>query len=362
MTCARWHFLGGVATIACVATAAGSAVAGEVIPVDPTGPNPFKRFKVDCTYVSRGGPGAEGNELRISAAKQSFIGDVQISDREGKLHIGGTRKCEGPRKPRLDNIDSIALNLDKTEFAFVSVHVTRSVLGPGATRESDGSSELEVSSGKLRGSLEFHLGGSDDSVTSGPTDEDTLGANLTAARDNDVDVRAPGRTGLALFLGDGDDGYSQPAVTRAGGGDLNFLGPFVSGDAGDDVLEGSSGTDFFGGGSGSDTLLGSGGFDFMFGDEDDDVIQGNGAGDIIYAQDGADDIAGGAGQDFIEANDGRHDEIDCGADEDFAEVDRRRDNYSNCEEIRTGRGREPELGPRRDEATTRARAYFRRSG
>ena len=326
----------------------------------PIGSGPGRDFDVDCRYVSRGEDGAADNELRITAGRRN-LAFIDISDRDGKLRLRGTDRCKGRAKPRLDNIDSIALNFDKSPFAFVSISTSEASLGPGATREDDGSSEIEVTSGHLRFPLGMQLGGTDDTVTAGPISEETVGTNLTAGVDSDIDLRTPVRAGLELQLGDGDDAFTSDS-SQVRGGDIIVLGDVsVFGDSGDDTLTGGPGFDFLGGGSGSDIIAGRGSFDFIQGGEDDDELEGNGSGDFIEAQGGNDDVSGGRGEDYIEANDARSDRVDCGDDRDYAAVDRRRDNYQNCERLKTGVGRaaEARMSARQAETADRARRLFR---
>ena len=358
-----WGKVAGL-TVLCALAVTPPAPAGVPLPAPaPIGSGPGRDFDVDCRYVSRGEPGAAGNELRISAGRRD-LAFVDISDRDGKLRLRGTDRCKGRAKPRLDNIDSIALNLDKSRFAFVSISTAESALGPGATREDDGSSEIEVSSGQLRFPLGMQLGGSDDNVTTGPIGEESVGTNLTAGVDGDIDVRTQMRAGLEILLGDGDDTFTSEAGQERGG-DITILGEVSAfGDSGDDTLTGGPGFDFLGGGSGSDVIAGRGSFDFIQGGEDDDELEGNGSSDFIDAEGGNDDVLGGAGEDFIEANDAKSDRVDCGDDKDFAAVDRRRDNYENCERLRTGVGRaaESRMSARQAETADRARRLFRSDG
>ena len=138
---------------------------GGPVPTGPPGATPFfPRFGLECRYVSRGEPGVAGNELRLSAERRS-IAIVDISDNDGKLRIGRTGQCKGPRKPRLNNIDSIAINVDRALLSLVSIKTEKAVLGPGATREDDGSSEIEITTRSVGAYSSFQLGGMDDSVT-----------------------------------------------------------------------------------------------------------------------------------------------------------------------------------------------------
>ena len=321
----------------CAIAPAGQAQAGGgPVPVDPVGASPFfPRFGLECRYVARGEPGVAGNQVRLSGERRS-VAFVDISDNDGKLRIGGVRDCKGPRKPRLNNVDSIALNLDRSALGLVSIRTEDAALGPGATRETDGSSEIEISATNSRGFTSFQLGGTDDTVATEAIGEDRVGLNMTAALDDDIDIRQPIDVALEIGLGDGDDvleaGVSvgdQPSPGH--NGLIAFGSALYAGDAGDDTITGADGSDFIGGGSGSDTVAGGRGADFLEGGDDDDQIDGGGGGDLIEARKGNDNVTAGGGDDAIRARDGRVDQIACGKGDDVAEVDRRRDSYADCE-------------------------------
>jgi len=107
-------------------------------------------------------------------------------------------------------------------------------------------------------------------------------------------------------------GNDQVAATGLAAGTVILL---VDGGAGDDVLDGSPGTDQLIGGVGDDVLFGRGGADWLFGGPDDDLLIGGDGDDQVFGEDGSDRLVwnpgddtdlneGGNGSDTIEVNGG----------------------------------------------------------
>ncbi len=184
-------------------------------------------------------------------------------------------------------------------FLGVSENVGR--LGPGATSEATGQSEIEVSFDVAPGNSVFppqgplplffqYVG------TSGP-DKLVMGANGADLNgDGDVDV-----TSTHSFQGASVFGIGGKDVVTLGGG-------------------GGSGAPFafpsqMDGGSGNDRLTG---------ETSDDQITGGA---------GKDTLAGGLGNDTITANDGAADQIDGGDGDDTAYIDGALDTVTNVEHI-----------------------------
>jgi Ca2+-binding RTX toxin-like protein len=109
------------------------------------------------------------------------------------------------------------------------------------------------------------------------------------------------RTGSLVVtadLGGGNDNL------LTGSGDFDM---FVTGGAGDDVLEGTGGRDALDGGPGNDTLTGEGGIDNLKGGDGNDTLRGagvleGGAGDDVFIGDSA---GGGAGATTHRGGEGR---------------------------------------------------------
>jgi Ca2+-binding RTX toxin-like protein len=86
----------------------------------------------------------------------------------------------------------------------------------------------------------------------------------------------------------------------------------LTGDDGDNVLDGGPGDDIFHGGNGNDHLIGGPGDDFMFGENDDDLLDGDDGNDQMFGGRGADRLNGGDGADEMFGNAG--DDILIGGD------------------------------------------------
>jgi Ca2+-binding RTX toxin-like protein len=78
----------------------------------------------------------------------------------------------------------------------------------------------------------------------------------------------------------------------------------IWGSAGDDVLQGTPGTDVIVGFAGSDEIDGKGGRDFICGGKGADEIRGGGGTDRIWGNAGADTLRGGKGSDKLFGNGG----------------------------------------------------------
>lgn len=97
----------------------------------------------------------------------------------------------------------------------------------------------------------------------------------------------------------------------------------VDGDAGDDILDGStftSGLVLLGNG-GADTLTGGAGNDVIFGNAGADTLAGNGGTDVLVGGTGVDVFSGGAGDDVIFVDDSGETVVDGGTGLDRARVE-----------------------------------------
>lgn len=122
---------------------------------------------------------------------------------------------------------------------------------------------------------------------------------------------------VVVYAGDGDDlVYSTarvPTEISGQGGDDRLEGGFVDdiirggngndilfGKAGDDLVNGNEGNDNANGGSGNDVVLGGNtGNDFLFGGNGDDLVDGQSGSDTLYGGAGNDRVFGFAGNDFL---------------------------------------------------------------
>lgn len=84
---------------------------------------------------------------------------------------------------------------------------------------------------------------------------------------------------------------------------VQFTGGIFLG-GGEDLVTGSSETDFIIGNAGNDTISGGGGNDIIRGDGDDDVIDGGEGDDLLHGNQGNDQVSGGVGNDMIRGGQG----------------------------------------------------------
>ncbi|MCU0524755.1 MAG: hypothetical protein MUF72_08005 [Elainella sp. Prado103] len=131
-----------------------------------------------------------------------------------------------------------------------------------------------------------------------------------------IRVASPDNTTVYVISGDaGDDtieGGAGPDILSGNGGDDRIAGGAsedlisggvgndrLRGDAGLDVLEGGVGNDVLDGGDGNDTLLGGPGNDELSGGAGEDMLRGGDGQDTLRGGDGADTLRGGAGDDIL---------------------------------------------------------------
>ena len=143
----------------------------------------------------------------------------------------------------------------------------------------------------------------------------------------------------------GDDRLSGTA-----GGD-RILGKrgadVLRGRAGADLLRAGPGRDRLLGGAGADRVIGGRGRDRALGGTGADRLLGGGGPDVLVGGRGPDQFnmrngiqLGSPGDDVIRAHDGREDQIDCGAGDDIAYVDRAgEEGVYDCERVLAGSGR-----------------------
>lgn len=193
----------------------------------------------------------------------------------------------------------------------VSVDLSGGPFEPGATAESDASSEIEFTLDLAAGTPVLRIAGStgSDHLVVG-----TGGINLNADEANgDADVLITGNPAIVLFGGDGDDDLSV-----GGGNGTGAAGPgaTVLGEAGADLLLGAAGGSAFDGGAGIDELdygaatelvladLGAGRVDHQGGGADSlaaiENLTGSPGNDHIVGDAVANGLRGGAGDDRLQ--------------------------------------------------------------
>lgn len=102
---------------------------------------------------------------------------------------------------------------------------------------------------------------------------------------------------------------SQYNDTISGDGGNNSLNGFLGNDTiyaggGADTVVGDDGTDRLFGSAGNDQVYGGDGTDFLYGGDNNDIILGGQSGDFLYGGTGDDALAGGAGADSFNGGDG----------------------------------------------------------
>ncbi len=192
---------------------------------------------------------------------------------------------------------------DTYSATFVRIDESQGRLGPGATLEPTGASEIEISIDVTPGISVFppndplplevlYVGGAvGDKVKVGATGVDLGG-------DGDRDVTTTTAFAAGLFYGLGGNDSLLGSGTAATGGP--FAGPLmIDGGDGADKLTGGSAPDQLIGGGGNDTLTGGLGSDQLSGDAGNDRLRGGGGDETfpLGSDPGADTVSGGPGTD-----------------------------------------------------------------
>jgi Ca2+-binding RTX toxin-like protein len=232
------------------------------------------------------------------------VGKAIVFRRDNDLQSCGAAKVSNTNRVV---VTGTGASSDTISANYFTIDESGGRLGPGATRERKGKSEIEVRIDITPGTNPFPPGGPfplelDYVGTSGP-DVVRLGAKgMDLNGDGDVDVRTVstpfdqyaflGAEGPDVLSGAGSraTGAAVPApITLWGaGGKDRLTGGRVA-----DVLDGGPGADELRGGAGPDRLIGGSGADRLFGGSGDDIV-----GSATF--DGPDSVAGGAGFDWVD--------------------------------------------------------------
>jgi Ca2+-binding RTX toxin-like protein len=195
-------------------------------------------------------------------------------------------------------------------------------------------------------------GGGDDSLGDGETDSQAAvdrfdgGPQGPSADDRGGDMliyerrRGDLRIDLAAGTWSTEDTIVGVESAISGAGNDVLTGDagknWFSGGAGDDLISGGGGPDRLDGETGSDVIFGGGGPDRLRGREGDDRLFGEDGNDDLSGNAGADALAGGSGDDDLDAiSDGPDaDALACDAGTDSASTDRF-DTVADCETVNT---------------------------
>lgn len=325
---ARW----AVAAIATAVLAAQLASGGAT----PAAVGPFGER---CEYVEAGAPGPPGNRLVI-------VGDDVYVRREGpaiKVSYRGPR-CTG-RQATVRNIDRIVVR-GSLEGEGVDVNQKEGRFAPGATPEGFGS-EIEFSLETDNLEVVGTPGG--DSIRVRTLAGEHVALNLNPRADGprpDYDVTVTADIPRVLLVRGFKGGDRIDARRLTGMGD-NQLRRVIRlfGDAGDDTILGSPGSEWrLKDGPGDDLVVAGSGFDSVdFGRGRDTIYGGPGGDDLIYSTwerfsgsppDAGDRIFGGGGEDQIIDLNRHSDLIRCGSGFDEVEREPYDRPAGNCERLR----------------------------
>ena len=240
--------------------------------------------------------------------------------------------CSGAT-PTVDNTDHVSvLQSPGADLGEVAIDQSAGPFAPGATSESDGTSEIEFGM-SLPGRLsEAFVGGTDASevFTIGMEPSGSPGVNMNANGSSDPDVEVAGTRYVVVHAEGGND-----LITALGG--PGFVGPLRGAFA---IADGGLGKDVLLAGPNGSGFEGEEGHDRLVGSPREDFLDGGSGKDTILAR---------GGNDTIDALDRKRERVVCGAGKkDRATVDAR-DRAKGCERGRRirfpGHHRPPRVNP-----------------
>jgi Ca2+-binding RTX toxin-like protein len=158
-------------------------------------------------------------------------------------------------------------------------------------------------------------GGSGDDALSGLGGDDVLdggaGADImTGGAGNDIYLIDPDDSVIEAAGGGTDEirtaaaAYTLAVANVENLRGLSDLGQALTGDEGDNRIEGAAGADVLVGAGGTDRLIGGGGDDMLSGGGGNDVVEGGTGADSLDGGDANDTLDGGAGSDALTGGDG----------------------------------------------------------
>jgi Ca2+-binding RTX toxin-like protein len=258
---------------------------------------------VENKHGDGGPPPPPPGSCVYSAATKSVTGSLTAGATKtltvvsGAIWLGGSA-CGAATT---SNTDSIAITGPAGTVETLVLDLAGGPLGPGATAESTGTSEIEITTslGDTTDVIVVHGGPGADTITTGVT-----GMNLNSDSDRDVTF-APIPARVEVF---GHGGVNVLSAKGGSGTGAAFLGKAIlrAGDAGD-TITGGSGDDELYGGAGADTFDGSNGNDLLDGAGGNDVLNGGNGNDTLTGGSGADTLTGGNNNDILHADDDQAD-------------------------------------------------------
>ncbi|RGP36216.1 calcium-binding protein [Pseudotabrizicola alkalilacus] len=166
-----------------------------------------------------------------------------------------------------------------------------------------------VADSLIRPANDADAGDDDDSPEEAEGDEDAVAGIGWIFADDSPDAAEPVASGTpAGYVDDGmpvSDDIPDPVDAAVS----------LTGDAGDNILNGGGGGDQLSGGAGADQLTGRGGDDRLAGGPGSDWLEGGDGDDSLFGQGGNDTLNGGAGNDVLSGGKGA-DQLAGGADDD----------------------------------------------
>jgi RTX calcium-binding nonapeptide repeat (4 copies) len=244
--------------------------------------------------------------------------------------------------PTVHNTDQIVVKTDPDESTDVNISLEGGPLGPGATPEADGTSEIETRIESSPGEDVKFVGGSANDWFRFGTTGGVQGVNLNAqeeANTPDVDATAVLAPPSPPFEDDWPGAWARTGagndrVTTEGGPEFDGpLGGAVieQGGSGDDALSATSAR-FTGlnGGPGNDTISAAGRYTIIRAGTGNDVVIGGPGQQFVELGKGHDFASTGPGKDGISAFDHTRDRVLCGPGRDFVGRDRA-DKAPGCE-------------------------------
>ena len=236
---------------------------------------PSATAEITCSHRDVGPAGPRGNYLVIRA--HDIEDQAAIRRRRAAIVVSDDRTgspvdCSGGT-PSVTNLDSIRFHAD-ADGAGLFVSETGGHFAPGATRERDGTSEIEIL------------------VINGTAFPGNLGIGGTPGSDSIALGSVGGRARIDLNPGRGSDDPDL-FVTRSAPGVV------IRAYSGDDRITGGGGrfASSFApsmsvyAGSGGDLIVGGSGPDLLFGRAGDDRLDGAGGEDDLDCGSGTDDLA-----------------------------------------------------------------------